>query len=48
MAPTHLTVPSGTNIRLDYDTADVPILAVRLQELFGCKETPRVADGKFR
>ncbi len=46
MAPTHLTVASGSNIRVDYDTADAPILAVRLQELFGCKETPRVADGK--
>lgn len=46
LAPTHLTVPSGSNIRVDYDTADAPILAVRLQELFGCKETPRIADGK--
>ena len=45
MAPTHVTVPSGSNVRLDYDTPDVPILAVRLQELFGCKETPLVADG---
>ncbi len=45
-APTHLTVPSGSNIRLEYGTSDLPILAVRLQELFGCKETPRVADGK--
>ncbi len=45
LAPTHVTVPSGSAIRLDYDTADAPILAVRLQEMFGCKETPRVADG---
>jgi ATP-dependent helicase HrpB len=45
-APTHLTVPSGSNIRIEYDTTDFPILAVRLQEMFGCKETPRVADGK--
>lgn len=46
LAPTHLTVPSGSNIRIDYATADLPVLAVRLQEMFGCKETPRVAGGK--
>lgn len=46
LAPTHLAVPSGSNIRIEYDTADLPVLAVRLQEMFGCKDTPRVADGK--
>lgn len=46
LAPTHITVPSGSNIRVDYESADVPILAVRLQELFGCQNTPRVAGGK--
>jgi ATP-dependent helicase HrpB len=45
LAPTHLTVPSGSKVRIDYDTAGLPVLAVRLQEMFGCKETPRVADG---
>jgi len=45
-APTHLTVPSGSKIRVEYDTPDFPTLAVRLQEMFGCKETPRVANGK--
>jgi ATP-dependent helicase HrpB len=45
LAPTHLTVPSGSKIRIDYDSPDLPVLAVRLQEMFGCKETPRVADG---
>ncbi len=44
LAPSHLTVPSGSTIRLDYDTPDLPILAVRLQEMFGCSETPRIAD----
>jgi ATP-dependent helicase HrpB len=44
-APTHLTVPSGSKIRIEYDTPDVPVVAVRLQEMFGCKDTPRVADG---
>ena len=46
-APTHLTVPSGSNVRVEYDTPDLPILAVRLQEMFGCKETPRLVDGKI-
>lgn len=46
LAPTHLTVPSGSRIRLDYDAGDAPVLAVRLQELFGCRETPRVAGGR--
>ena len=46
LAPTHFTVPSGSRIRIDYDTTDRPVLAVRLQEMFGCKETPRVAGGK--
>ena len=44
-APTHLSVPSGSRIRIDYD-ADVPVLAVRLQELFGCERTPRLAGGQ--
>ena len=46
LAPTHLTVPSGSRIPIDYEQGDIPVLAVRLQELFGCRETPRVADGK--
>lgn len=46
LAPTHLAVPSGSNIRVDYESGDIPILAVRLQELFGCQDTPRVAGGK--
>ena len=44
LAPTHLTVPSGSQIPLDYDAA-TPVLAVRLQELFGLTETPRIAGG---
>lgn len=46
LAPTHLTVPSGSNVRIDYETPDLPVLAVRLQELFGCTETPRIAEGR--
>jgi ATP-dependent helicase HrpB len=46
LAPTHLTVPSGSRIRLEYAPDGPPILAVRLQELFGCTETPRIVAGK--
>lgn len=44
LAPTHLTVPTGSRIRLDYTAGEHPVLAVRLQEMFGCRDTPRVAD----
>ncbi|HJT22418.1 MAG TPA: ATP-dependent helicase HrpB [Nitrospira sp.] len=44
-APAHVTVPSGSKIRIDYEQSDIPVLAVRLQEMFGCTDTPRVADG---
>lgn len=46
LAPTHVMVPTGSRVRLDYERNDRPVLAVRLQELFGCRETPRVANGK--
>lgn len=45
LAPTHLAVPSGSRIALDY-TGDAPALAVRLQEVFGLTETPRVVAGR--
>jgi ATP-dependent helicase HrpB len=44
-APTHIEVPSGSRIRVDY-SGEPPILAVRLQEMFGCTQTPRVAGGR--
>lgn len=44
-APTHLRVPSGSRIALDY-AGDVPVLAVRLQEMFGQDRTPTVAWGR--
>ena len=47
LAPTHLRVPSGSNIRIDYrQGAEAPVLSVRLQESFGMTETPTVNDGK--
>jgi ATP-dependent helicase HrpB len=45
-APTHLTVPSGSRIPLDYTEGDVPSLSVRLQEMFGLVKTPSVAAGR--
>ena len=45
LAPTHLIVPSGSRLPIDYDN-DPPVLAVRLQEMFGLKETPRIAGGQ--
>lgn len=44
-APEVLSVPSGNRIRLEYGPGP-PVLAVRLQELFGLAETPRVASGR--
>ncbi len=46
LAPTHLEVPSGSRIALDYLAGEVPVLAVRLQEVFGLIETPRIAGGR--
>jgi ATP-dependent helicase HrpB len=45
-APSHLRVPSGSRIPLVYTPGEAPILAVRLQELFGLAETPRVGRGR--
>ena len=45
-APTHITVPSGSRIALEYEPGRSPILAVRIQEVFGLRETPRVAHGR--
>jgi ATP-dependent helicase HrpB len=47
LAPAHIPVPSGSRIALDYTTDEHPILAVKLQELFGLIETPRVANGRI-
>jgi ATP-dependent helicase HrpB len=46
LAPTHLDVPSGSRVPLDYSDPARPVLAVRLQEMFGATETPRVAGGR--
>ena len=44
-APTHWTVPTGSRIRIDYSETP-PVLAVRLQEMFGSADTPRIAGGR--
>ncbi len=46
LAPTHLEVPSGSRIRVDYADPMQPTLAVKLQECFGLSDTPRVAEGR--
>ncbi len=46
IAPTHVVVPSGSRIAIDYGDPHAPVLSVRLQEMFGCTETPRIARGK--
>lgn len=45
-APTHITVPSGSRVPLDYSNPGAPVLAVRLQEMFGQTDTPRIGGGK--
>lgn len=47
LAPSHITVPSGSRIAVQYRVgADAPVLRVRLQECFGLLDTPRVDGGK--
>jgi len=45
-APERLEVPSGSEIRLVYEPGKAPVLAARIQELFGLAETPKVAAGR--
>ena len=46
LVPTHIAVPSGSRLPIDYGDPDAPVLAVRLQELFGLADTPRIAGGR--
>ncbi|MER5291637.1 ATP-dependent helicase HrpB [Streptomyces pharetrae] len=43
LAPERITVPSGSAVRVDYADPERPVLAVKLQEMFGLQESPRVA-----
>ena len=47
LAPSHWTVPSGSRIPIDYSDPAAPVLAVRLQEMFGTLDTPRIAGGRI-
>ncbi|MGW1796336.1 ATP-dependent helicase HrpB [Streptomyces sp. NPDC001984] len=43
LAPERIAVPSGSRIRIDYGNPEQPVLAVKLQEMFGLRESPTVA-----
>jgi ATP-dependent helicase HrpB len=45
LAPSHIQVPSGSRIAIEYTPSGQPALSVKLQELFGLTETPRVGGG---
>jgi ATP-dependent helicase HrpB len=46
LAPRRITVPSGMERGIEYAHGAAPVLAVKLQELFGLADTPRIADGR--
>ena len=46
VAPSHLVVPTGSRIAIDYSDPRAPVLAVRLQEMFGLADTPRIGGGR--
>jgi len=46
LAPTHLVVPTGANIRIDYLDESAPVVSVRLQAVFGLDATPRIGGGR--
>ncbi len=46
LVPTHIAVPSGSHVPVDYTNPAEPTLSVRLQEMFGLSDTPRIAGGK--
>jgi ATP-dependent helicase HrpB len=46
LAPSHLTVPSGSRVRIDYGDESAPAVSVRLQEVFGLTATPRIGGGR--
>jgi ATP-dependent helicase HrpB len=48
LAPQRIIVPGGGSYRIDYDTDGDPVLSVRLQEMFGLKSAPEVAEGRAR
>lgn len=47
LAPAQMTVPSGSRIPIEYPAEGYPVLAVKLQELFGLTETPRIGGDRI-
>ncbi len=47
LAPERIEVPSGSTHAIDYSHSP-PVLAVKLQEMFGCEESPTIADGNIK
>jgi ATP-dependent helicase HrpB len=47
-APAAITVPSGSRVQIDYTAGDVPVLAVKLQEMFGLADTPVIAGRRVK
>ena len=47
-APVTIAIPSGHTIPIDYVSGDIPVLAVKLQEMFGLADTPAIADGRVK
>jgi ATP-dependent helicase HrpB len=47
-APVTISVPSGHNIPIDYVAGEIPVLAVKLQEMFGLADTPAIAGGRIK
>ena len=47
LAPAHISVPSGLQRAIHYQAGSTPVLAVKLQELFGLAKSPTVADGRI-
>lgn len=47
LVPSHFTAPTGSNITIDYSDPESPVLAVRIQEMFGLTTHPAVLEGKL-
>jgi len=48
LVPTHIRVPSGSNKKLHYSIDGSPVLAVKLQEMFGLMDTPCICNGQIK
>jgi len=47
-APLSIAAPSGSRVTLDYTSGELPVLAVKLQEMFGLADTPMIAGGRVK